>query len=739
MPEFIQVALPVPLRGTFTYSIDTALLGTPQLGARVRVSFGNRVLVGIIVEISHSTTVDEEKIKAVLELLDSEALVPPDLMTLCTWAAAYYHHPLGEVFSTALPQRFREGKAPEFIEHYLLTEEGKGLPENALKRAPTQQTLLNYLLAHDIVSASSLEALGIAKTAVKALKDKGLIGSCHPPVASHEQNLEAVPMPAAHILHEPHKRLNAEQQAAFDAVHYHRFACYLLKGVTGSGKTELYMQMVSRVLHSGAQALVLVPEIGLSPQTIGRFKKRFHVEVAELHSNVAESARAQNWIAAKTGSAKIIIGTRLASLAPFKKLGIIIVDEEHDRSYKQQDGFRYSARDLAVYRAHEHNIPIVLGSATPSLESLLNAYQQKYQLLTLDTRAGNALPPKTRLVDLRQQDISDGLTQTTVEAIHNTLQRGEQVLVFLNRRGFAPALVCHTCGWTADCSHCDMRMTVHAKPRHLRCHHCDRSRRLPERCPNCSGQQLLTTGMGTEQLEQTLKQKFDSVPVIRIDRDSTRNKGSLERLLDAGKEASACIYVGTQMLAKGHHIPKLTLVVIMDADQGLLSSDYRAVEQMGQLITQVSGRAGREEKPGIVEIQSHRPDHPILQTLVEEGFDKFAQGLLETRKNASLPPYSYAAHFRAESKRGELCVEFLSQVKKCLHLQSQQLKLNCRIVGPHPAILEKVNQRYRFNLIIMGESRGSLKACLDAALPWIDQLALAKRTRWSLDVDPVES
>ncbi len=737
MQKYYNVALPVPLRRNFTYLAPTHLDFDAAIGARVRVPFGPRELIGVITGFEPAADVQASKLKAVIEVLDRTPLIPKELILLCEWIASYYLHPVGEVFSTALPQRFREGKPPESFRQLVLTKEGKGLPEDALKRAPKQQAVLQYLLAHESIAQQNVETLGLSKSAITALREKAIVELQEVAPTSPE------PTPAQ-VLQEPHKTLNDEQQAAFNAIEFHHFQCYLLQGVTGSGKTELYLQLASRVLHSGGQVLVLVPEIGLSPQTLARFKKRFAVEIAELHSGVAEGARAQNWMAAKTGKARIVIGTRLASIAPFQKLGLIIVDEEHDRSYKQQDNLRYSARDISIYRAHALNIPIVLGSATPSLESIRNAQQERYRSLKLRKRAGDALPPTIEVSDMRGQNITAGLAPRTIDLIQETLSRGEQALLFLNRRGYAPALMCHTCGWAADCRYCDLPMTVHHRQRQLRCHHCDRGRRIPDACQNCGSNDLQTTGVGTEQLELNLEQIFESVPIIRIDRDSTRNKGSLEKKLAQGKASDACIYIGTQMLAKGHHLPNVTLVVILDGDQGLVSPDFRALEQMGQLITQVAGRSGRAQKPGIVEIQSHRPDHPMLQTLISRGYEGFAKDVLELRKTANLPPFTFTAQFRAESKRSEICVDFLKQVAACVHRASQtpnvaakQLPIN--IVGPHPASIERVNDRYRYNTLIVSPSRAALKSCLQMALVEIDSLALGKRTRWSLDIDPVES
>ena len=483
-------------------------------------------------------------------------------------------------------------------------------------------------------------------------------------------------------------------------------------------------------MQSGRQALVLIPEIGLSPQTIGRFRRRFHVEIAELHSNVAKNERAKHWIAAKTGSARIVIGTRLTSLTPFADLGIIIIDEEHDKSYKQQDGFKCSARDISVYRAHQLGIPVILGSATPSLESLHNVNLRKYTQLTLSQRPGNAQPPVMIPVDLRNQRTLAGLTDTALESINNTLSRNEQVLVFLNRRGYAPALICHSCRWSAQCSACDARMTLHQHPPHLLCHHCERRRPTPKRCDECGGNELHTAGYGTEQVEQALTKRFPATQVIRIDRDSTRRKNGLKTQLAKANEEQACIFVGTQMLAKGHHLPNLTLVVILEADQGLMSPDYRALEDMGQMITQVAGRAGREDKPGKVLVQTHTPLHPLLNMLTNETYTSFARHLLCQREAAYLPPISCIATLNVEHSNQKRCIQALEQVKQRIMQYALEDSLYC--YGPNPAPIEKINNRFCAELRLLGPTRRALQKTLSEAAVELETTCKNENLRFAI-------
>ncbi len=733
MDVFLEIALSVPLRSTFTYRYKASLNQPPPLGARVRVPFGSRVVVGITMHILSTPSMDEAKIKDIVELIDREAIVPESLLVICRWASAYYHHPIGEVLFAALPQRYREGKTHEQKIAYRHTQEGLGLPASALGRAKKQQLVHEYLLEHKNLDSELIKGLDFSQSAIKGLENKGLIEkheSVQPRETAQPKDLK--------VLKEPAKCLNGEQRAAFEQIRYHHYTCYLLEGATGSGKTELYLHVINRILQSNQQALVLIPEIGLSAQTISRFKKRFNVKIAELHSNIAENERARSWRAAMTGEAKIIIGTRLASLTPFANLGAIIIDEEHDQSYKQQDGFRYSARDLSIYRAHLHGIPIILGSATPSLESLLNVSNGKYKKLTIKERAGKANPPEIKTIDLRNQTTTAGLSHSAIEALKATISKNEQAIIFINKRGFAQSLICHHCGWTADCQYCDTRMTLHKNPYHLRCHSCDRTKRVPRQCGNCASDDLLTSGLGTEQLEQSLKTLLSGIPIIRVDRDSTRNKNAMEKKLAIGNTSEACVFVGTQMLAKGHHLPNLTLVIVVEADQGLLGSDFRSTEHMGQLITQVSGRAGRESKPGKVLVQTHRPEHPLLNILLERGYPDFARSILTSRKHARLPPFTNCVIFRSESKRAENSVLFLNQVKTII-LRESKAAVDIQLLGPAPSAIEKINDRYRFILQILCPSRAELKSCIAQCLIEVNQLASGKRTRWSIDVDPITS
>lgn len=530
--------------------------------------------------------------------------------------------------------------------------------------------------------------------------------------------------------------LNSAQQQAVNAIleNPKQFQVFLLNGVTGSGKTEVYLHAITHFLQQGKQVLVLVPEIGLTPQTIERFRERFAVPVAGLHSGLTNKERLYAWLTARSGEAKIIIGTRSAIFTPFKDLGCIIIDEEHDLSFKQQEGFRYHARDLAIMRAHFQKIPIVLGSATPSLEVLHKVNQGRYQQLLLSERAGVAILPTFQIVDVRNTYLEEGLSPTLLKAMKEHLDRGEQVMLFLNRRGFAPVYMCHQCGWTAICKRCDARLTVHFSPERLHCHHCDSRYPLFTKCGDCKANGVQVIGLGTERLEQALQKHFPQSAIARIDRDNTQRKGEMQRLLDGIQKGDFQILIGTQMLAKGHHFPNVTLVAIVDTDAGFFSTDFRAIEKMGQLILQVAGRAGRVEKPGTVIIQTHHPEHPLLLQLLREEYLHFAKTLLAEREQALLPPFAYMALFRAEAHQLAHATEFLAQIKSVSHALSQ----NLQILGPIPAPLARRSGRYRVQLLLQAKQRPVLQQHLSRLLPEVTKLPNKSKVRFSLDIDPLE-
>ena len=731
----LGIAIPSPLRRLFDYRpCREAPAGGWQPGLRVRVPFGRRLVVGVIMECRESSELPLAELKPISDCLDSTPL-SEDWLWLCRFTARYYQHSLGDTLHQAMPVLLRQGRALEARtrERWQLTAAGHDTPTDALSRAPRQAELLAMLAQHPHGLASqAILAQSFSREQLRALADKGL-------VEAHNVPLTAPPLPDAdHLLAEPVLPLNREQAAALAALHERLDAYHpcLLEGVTGSGKTEVYLQLIEAVVGRGRQALVLVPEIGLTPQTLARFRHRFRVPVVALHSGLTDHERLDAWEAAASGRAPIVIGTRSAIFTPLAYPGAIIVDEEHDGSYKQQDGLRYHARDLAVARAHHHAIPVVLGSATPSLESLSRARSGDWRHLPLTRRASRHAPARLELVDLRGRPRQGGLAPPVIEAIGETLGAGHQVLVFINRRGFAPSLACHACGWLAECDNCDARMTLHRQPPLLACHHCDRRRALPESCPECGSIDLRPLGSGTERTEETLAERFPKVPVHRIDRDSTRRRDAFERVLTDVRRGEPCLLVGTQMLAKGHHLPHVTLVVVVNADAGLYASDFRALEQSAQLLVQVAGRAGRAAHPGRVLVQTLHPDDPHLRLLAERGYASLAERLLEERRAAALPPFRFLALLRLESAKMEAATELGRRVAAALRgwLSERELAVDC--LGPVPAPMERRQGRYHLQVMLGAEKRSQLHEAGAWLTAWLEASPEARRTRWSLDIDP---
>lgn len=731
-PLFIQVAVPTPLRQTFTY-LPPAGLGAhhPLIGCRVDISFGRRNLVGVITATSEHTEHAHNRLKPIRRVLDTQALWPEELWQMLLWSAQYYQHPLGEVLHTALPSLLRQGKPARAAteKYWYLTETGQQIAPDSLKRAPRQQALLDLLKQHPQgLHQQAIVAIDSAYAdALKRLRTKDWVRS--------EELTSRLPASITTPVIGP--ELNAQQQAAVASVAaaFESYQAFLLEGVTGSGKTEVYLQLIAMCIAQGKQALVLVPEIGLTPQMIQRFETRLTSPIAVLHSGLNDSERLAAWLAAKHGDVAVVLGTRSAIFTPLQAPGLLIIDEEHDASFKQQDGFRYSARDLAIWRAHRNQIPIVLGSATPSSESLYNVQRQRFTLLPLSERAGGARPPHLQLLDVRAQPMHEGLSDRLLQLIRQHLDNNQQVLLFLNRRGFAPTLMCHDCGWIATCQRCDSHMTYHQRDQRLRCHHCGAERRAEKHCTQCESENLLTVGAGTERIEVALRERFIDTEIIRIDRDTTRRRGSLQDLLQKIKHGRRQILIGTQMLAKGHHFPNVTLVGILDADQGLHSAEFRAPERMAQLILQVAGRAGRADQAGEVIIQTHHPDHPLLVSLIRDGYNAFAQELLKERQAAALPPFTAMALFRAEAVERNAPLAFLEQVRTLLQTQPDS---SLQVYGPMPAPMEKRAGRFRAQLVVLAAQRPHLQRQLAACLPRIEALKNNK-VRWSLDVDPIDT
>lgn len=721
----VQVAVPTPLYQLFDYKARAGEIALR--GARVSVPFGRRQVVAVVVGTAAHSDVPEAKLRAVLKVLDDEPVLPPDLLDLLEWASRYYHHPIGDVLASALPVLLRKSAAATLsrIECYRWLRDPHQ-PVNA--RAHVQLNLLTRLqeAKGEPIDAQSLSSVSKQwRKSIQPLLDDGAI---------ERTELEVLPQNRAS---DTPPELLDEQALAVAAVNAasNTFQTFLLNGVTGSGKTEVYLQCLHRTLALGQQVLILVPEISLTPQLMSRFQRRVSGCLVSLHSGLNDTERLQNWMIAAKGHADVVIGTRSAALVPLPRLGLIIIDEEHDGSLKQQDGFRYHARDFALMRAQKQQCPIVLGSATPSFESLNNVTAGRFVELPLTIRAGGAQAPNLALLDIRRQKLFEGISEPLMSAIGKHLASGSQALVFINRRGFAPTMLCNDCGASATCSRCDAHMTVHAKRRQLRCHHCGAERGMPNHCETCQSDALDFIGYGTERISQALQERFPEVNIARIDRDTTRRKGALEAQLHAATTGEAQLLVGTQMLAKGHHFPGVTLVGILDADRGLYGTDFRSLEHMGQLILQVAGRSGRELKRGDVLIQTRNPDNPMMQTLVRDGYAEFADAVMLERKVAMLPPFAFVALLRAEATDPGAPSVFLERVVQEL---SNWAGPDLMTLGPAPAPMERLGGRYRAQVLIQAERRARLNACLKDLTGFIDSLPEARRTRWSIDVDPVD-
>lgn len=732
--KVLQVAVPSPLRRVFDYlplpeQQDIAETG---VGFRVKVSFGRQQLIGIVVAIATGSTLEKKKLKPILASLDSEPLLSDAVFKVLLWAANYYQHPLGEVFAAALPAKLRNGIALRESSKFWTANEPADDEASSLGRAVKQKALLSFIRAEGEASETKLRQAGFSKQLLAQLLQKNLI----------EEHSRAE---AAAAFFEPLKtesnfdiELNEEQLIAVSTISeaLDNYKCFLLDGITGSGKTEVYMRIMQEQLSKGLQCLILVPEIGLTPQTIARFKQRFSCLVVSLHSGLNETERMTAWSQARDGSAGIVIGTRSAIFTPLANPGLIVIDEEHDSSLKQQDGFRYSARDLAVSRARQENTCIVLGSGTPSLESLHNARSNKFVHLRLTQRTGVDQSSAMEVIDVSNEALVEGFSEQLLYRIRKHIQQRNQVLVFINRRGFAPILNCQTCGWICECENCIAQFTVHANPPSIRCHHCGAAARLPRSCPNCKSKDLNTLGVGTQRIETFLQKQFTDTPVIRIDRDSTRRKNSLEKMLEEINKGEPCILLGTQMLAKGHHFPNITLVAILDADSGLFSADFRGQEHMGQTIVQVAGRAGRADRPGEVLIQSRHAAHETLQSLANKTYAEFSEIQLKERLSAQLPPFSHLCLLRAEASTMQPALQFLEEIAQFCKRFSAHHSLPIEQLGPLPAPMEKRAGKYRVQLLLKTDKRGKLQALLASLCAELEGMKMPRSVRFSIDVDP---
>jgi primosomal protein N' (replication factor Y) len=742
---YLRIALPVPLRRQFDYlPLANTAASSYEIGSRVRVPFGRQQLIGFVLSIVTETNVPVDKLKNISEKLDSCTLVSPNILELCEWLSRYYHHPLGEVLDLAIPVLLRKGGHISDIAepHWRVRVNESAINTRAIT-GKKQLALWQLFQQQPHWRHKDLTQQGFAKAQLDRLSNLGLV----------ESYLQ-LPAPHCGPASQSALTLNSEQVSAVDNISEQlgKFHVALLDGITGSGKTEVYLQLIAKTINQGQQALVLVPEIGLTPQTLRRFQARFDVPVVMMHSNLNDKERLIAWHQCNQNQAKILIGTRSAIFTPLPSLGLIIIDEEHDGSFKQQDGLRYNARDFAIKRAHKESLPIVLGSATPALETLHNAYNHRYSHHKLTIRAGNAKPPKMTLHSILHQPLEFGLALPVVDKIKQHLNAGQQVMIFINRRGFAPTLACRDCGWMAECIRCDARMTVHQYPPHMHCHHCDNQVGIPRLCPNCNSLQIEALGQGTERIEENLHKLFSGADIKRVDRDTVRTKDAFDHLFDEIHKGEPCILVGTQMLAKGHHFPDVTMVVILDADSGLFSADFRGMEKTAQLILQVAGRAGRGDKLGEVWIQTLYADHPQLNLLLEGGYHGLAANLLQERKHIQLPPYSYMALLRTECSDKNLAEQVQNQAREfvqswlnqywqgrlLLIKETQADTTPVTLLGPFPAPMERRNGRFRQQMQIMSHERNALHRVLEPLSHFLERLKGIQKVRWNLDIDPID-
>jgi len=724
--SILRVALDLPLPRVFDYSCDEARAG--DIGMRVLVPFGNKRAVGVIVGLADTSEISSEKLKPAVRILRETPALTRDWLELAQFCSGYYHRPLGEVIFNSLPRALRQPTATAALKQasaYRLSAGGREALGQLPSSAKVKRGLLLTLSRSDCAEELLLAQSPRARKILADLCDAGWIERYQPSAAPGTGRfVEKLP-------------LNAEQQQALQQIEAAGpgYAAYLLHGITGSGKTEIYLHLIAGALAAGKQALVLVPEISLTPRLEQEFRERFpDTRLVSLHSGLADGERTQHWLQAQSGAAAIVLGTRLAVFVPLPKLGLIVVDEEQDASFKQQDGLRYSARDVAVFRARQTGITIVLGSATPALETYARAQSGRYRLLRLAQRAvPQAQLPLVHAVDLRRHKLEDGLAPPVVEALQQRLARGEQSLVFLNRRGYAPVLMCPACDWVSGCKRCSARMVLHLADLQLRCHHCGASSAVPRHCPNCGNADIHPFGRGTQRLEATLAERFPQARILRVDRDSTRNKGSFARMLGEIQGGRADILVGTQILAKGHDFPNLTLVAVLNADSALFSADYRAPERLFTQLVQVAGRAGRAGLPGEVLIQTQYPRHPLYLALAQHDYPGFAHTLLAEREQAGFPPYVFEAVLRAEAAELDAALEFLRQAAALAGPPPEEITL----YDPVPMSMARLAERERAHLLVQSVSRKALQAYLAA---WSAKLYAQpqRAVRWHLDVDPIE-
>ena len=718
MKTILQIAITGPFRQTFDYISHTQ----PPIGSRVKVPFGNREVIGVV--ISHSDrSLYSEQLKPIIQVIDKATAIPKELLDLIQWTSQYYHHPIGDCFKTALPNHLFTQQTLKVISK---TYWQYNQPTSSIRYSQKQQIIIDHLKEKKTVLQSELyQRFNINKAVLKQLEKKGSLISIQNPYLPYYSNKTDNLIPP-----------NSQQKACIDTVlaNKNQFLPYLLYGITGSGKTNLYLHLSKEIVKQ-KQILILIPEIGLIQQMLTIFQNHYGYQyrLFSYHSGMTDRERTHTWLAVKSGDADIIIGTRSAVFLPFKQLGLIVVDEEHDSAYKQQDSLRYHAKHIALIRARKHRIPIVLGSATPSLDSYYRVKDKQYHLLSLTQRATGALLPKVQLIDNpAARRHSSGLSHALYQAIKETLNKGEQVILFINQRGYAPIVICQQCQWQGVCPDCDTRLIFHQKKYQLKCHHCGYTQPMLKQCPQCHSDKLNHYGLGTQQIEENLQHYFPEHILLRIDRDSTQKVNAFKAITQQIHTGKPAILVGTQMLTKGHDFHHVTLVGVVEADQGLFSPDFQMIEALAQLITQVIGRAGRGQKPGKVYIQTEQIEHPFWQ-LIFKDYLTIAEQLLMEREVTKMPPISHFAILHARSKKPQLALQVLSKIAEKL----QQTERTLAILGPAPAVMEKKAGYYRAQLLFMTEERRQLHQTLDNHMQWIDDLCRQQRLKWAIDIDPI--
>ena len=717
------IAVPSPLHRVFEYLPPSAAQNTPQPGARVKVPFAGRDVIGIFLEDRRSELPAATALKCVETLLDDDLpLLGSDQLQLLRWLSEYYLIPHGEALQLGLATPERKGRPAWTAEaDHIALRHGTETIDKIPARAIKQRAAAQFIGEHTVPIASLTKA-GFSAAVISALIKSGVAERkrAEPPAYS--------PQPTVNLT-DAQQGICSTLKAQMTG-----FKPHLLEGVTGSGKTEIYIECIKEVIARGQQALVIIPEIGLTPQTKHRFEAALGCEVPLIHSGLTEAERGRTWAMARSGAARVVLGTRSSVFCSFQTLGLIVVDEEHDPSFRQQDHPRYSARDVAVKRAQICNCPIIMGSATPSLETIANCDQGRYQHHALMQRPHGSALPDISLIDTRGLALSSGLSDEAINQIRFALERKEQALLFINRRGFAHSLQCEDCGWVAGCQHCDSSMAVHRTPPHLSCHYCNTKTSAPTYCQQCNSNRLTSRGIGTEQLEILMNRHFSTTPVFRIDSDNIKNMEALSQALHGIASAESAILLGTQMLSKGHDFPRVTCVVVVDADSLLYSPDFRAEERLLQLLVQVAGRAGRSSLPGKVLIQTRSPDHSMMQQLVERSYTDQARALLTRREVLRLPPKGAMGLIRSDSKQEKDAIDFLDTLREQLPIRDE-----VRLIGPMPTLMTRRANMYRYQIIVHAQTRRAVHSLLEAARDIGSQQKLARKVSWFVEIDPTET